>query len=60
MSIGKLALIRTLLEQVLDCYSTTEFLRPSQMTLGTGGSPGVDMVDATHEVGGGGGVGWGW
>ena len=26
------------------------------MTLGTGGSPGVDMVDATHEVGG---VGWG-
>ena len=26
-------------------------------TLGTGGSPGVDMVDATHEVGGG--VGWG-
>ena len=27
------------------------------MTLGTGGSPGVDMVDATHEVAGG--VGWG-
>ena len=27
------------------------------MTLGTGGSPGVNMVDATHEVGGG--VGWG-
>ena len=29
----------------------------NRMTLGTGGSPGVDMVDATHEVGGG--VGWG-
>ena len=29
-------------------------------TLGTGGSPGVDMVDATHEVGGRGGVGVGW
>ena len=28
-----------------------------RVTLGTGGSPGVDMVDATHEVGGG--VGWG-
>ena len=31
----------------------------NQMSLGTGGSPGVDMVDATHEVGGGVGVGWG-
>ena len=29
----------------------------SHLTLWTGGSPGVDMVDATHEVGGG--VGWG-
>ena len=29
------------------------------MTLGTGGSPGVDMVDATQEVGGGVGLGWG-
>ena len=32
-------------------------LHINRMTLGTGGSPGVDMVDATHEVGGG--VGWG-
>ena len=32
-------------------------LTVAHMTLGTGGSPGVDMVDATHEVGGG--VGWG-
>ena len=30
-----------------------------RMTLGTGGSPGVDMVDATQEVWGGVGLGWG-
>ena len=37
------------------------------MTLGTGGSPGVDMVDASMKLGvgvgwgwGGVGVGWGW
>ena len=50
-------------QQFVSCLDVSlkhSFEHRKRMSLGTGGSPGVDMVDATHEVGGGGGVGVGW
>ena len=44
---------------VIGLYHRLQHGWPCQSSLGTGGSPGVDMVDSTQEVGGGVGLGWG-